>query len=237
MVRRNKQNIFQNKLFIAVAAFVILFTIFWGFYSKNYISIPNQDTSESTNISDETAGWETYNHPEGFYALKYPSSMKVKESFPDSNSACETELIIADIDKGFSDNYQGDIVIDVCNVLEEFYPNAAFSNITGDKEKIISIDNKGGYIKTGEAVFQKTGYKSIIKRLVFFENGKEYTIDFRDLMSPEANPANFDQILSTFKFTDSEGAFCGGFAGTACPEGYACRLDGNYPDAAGKCVK
>jgi len=30
---------------------------------------------------------------------------------------------------------------------------------------------------------------------------------------------------------------CGGIAGLACPKGYYCQLDGDYPDAAGKCVK
>lgn len=34
-----------------------------------------------------------------------------------------------------------------------------------------------------------------------------------------------------------EGEFCGGIAGTPCPNGYTCQLDGNYPDAGGKCKK
>lgn len=34
-----------------------------------------------------------------------------------------------------------------------------------------------------------------------------------------------------------ENSFCGGFAGITCPEGYTCKLDGNYPDAGGKCIK
>ncbi|MCR4313420.1 MAG: hypothetical protein NUV58_04170 [Candidatus Roizmanbacteria bacterium] len=34
-----------------------------------------------------------------------------------------------------------------------------------------------------------------------------------------------------------QGKFCGGIAGILCPEGYDCNLDGNYPDAAGVCVK
>ena len=29
--------------------------------------------------------------------------------------------------------------------------------------------------------------------------------------------------------------FCGGIAGIPCPAGYMCELDGNYPDASGKC--
>ena len=33
------------------------------------------------------------------------------------------------------------------------------------------------------------------------------------------------------------GKFCGGITGKVCPEGYACKLDGNYPDAGGVCIK
>lgn len=32
------------------------------------------------------------------------------------------------------------------------------------------------------------------------------------------------------------GGFCGGIAGIQCPAGEKCKLDGNYPDAGGKCV-
>ncbi|HQT44584.1 MAG TPA: DUF333 domain-containing protein [Candidatus Micrarchaeota archaeon] len=35
----------------------------------------------------------------------------------------------------------------------------------------------------------------------------------------------------------SEGKFCGGLAGFPCPDGYACKLDGDYPDASGTCSK
>ncbi|HLE48995.1 MAG TPA: hypothetical protein VI819_03130 [Patescibacteria group bacterium] len=48
------------------------------------------------------------------------------------------------------------------------------------------------------------------------------------------------QILSTFRFTGTEedsGKFCGGIAGLACPEGYTCIYDGDYPDAGGTCRK
>jgi len=30
---------------------------------------------------------------------------------------------------------------------------------------------------------------------------------------------------------------CGGIAGLTCPDGYKCKLDGNYPDASGTCVE
>ncbi len=34
-----------------------------------------------------------------------------------------------------------------------------------------------------------------------------------------------------------EGGMCGGIAAFQCAEGLYCRMDGDYPDAAGKCVK
>ena len=36
---------------------------------------------------------------------------------------------------------------------------------------------------------------------------------------------------------ESAKQFCGGIAGVECPAGYRCKLDGNYPDAGGICVK
>lgn len=36
---------------------------------------------------------------------------------------------------------------------------------------------------------------------------------------------------------DPVGQFCGGIMGKACPQGYTCKYDGNYPDAGGKCIK
>lgn len=33
------------------------------------------------------------------------------------------------------------------------------------------------------------------------------------------------------------GKFCGGIAAIQCPAGYTCKLDGNYPDAGGRCIK
>lgn len=34
----------------------------------------------------------------------------------------------------------------------------------------------------------------------------------------------------------SPNIFCGGIAGTLCPSGYTCTLEGNYPDASGVCT-
>ena len=66
------------------------------------------------------------------------------------------------------------------------------------------------------------------------------------------NPSGCEKVLTlllpTFKFLNqnqdsknAEGKFCGGIAANLpenqCPSGYKCKIDGNYPDAGGKCVE
>lgn len=53
---------------------------------------------------------------------------------------------------------------------------------------------------------------------------------------------HLQQISDPEKFVDPKqtnaiGQYCGGFAGKICPAGLTCKLDGDYPDASGKCVK
>lgn len=54
--------------------------------------------------------------------------------------------------------------------------------------------------------------------------------------------SHLQQISDPEKFaeqnqTDTLGKTCGGFAGITCSTGLICKLDGDYPDANGKCVK
>lgn len=41
----------------------------------------------------------------------------------------------------------------------------------------------------------------------------------------------------TQEIPEDEPKFCGGIANISCPEGFICKLDGNYPDAGGVCLK
>lgn len=43
-------------------------------------------------------------------------------------------------------------------------------------------------------------------------------------------------LKSCLQKANNEEVFCGGIAGIKCPSGYTCNLDGNYPDAGGKCI-
>lgn len=93
------------------------------------------------------------------------------------------------------------------------------------------------------------------------QDGNEYEIEAIHVISGmyvyeiDLEPRNdntlplFDKFISTFKFTNitpspsigpivtKPGEMCGGIAGIHCPSGYTCKYEGDYPDAAGTCVK
>lgn len=54
------------------------------------------------------------------------------------------------------------------------------------------------------------------------------------LLQKQLNQVINAQAVSS---TSPEGSFCGGIAGTPCPSGYRCALNGKYPDAGGKCQR
>lgn len=150
--------------------------------------------------NDETEKWNTYKNPEGYFTVKYPSTFLSKENKPGPNSACETELILADEASGFSTEYQGDITIDVCQVLKEFYPKAAFSNIEGGEAESITVDGVKGYKKTGEVDLAKLGSKVKVTRVALYSNNKQYTLDLRYIPGHPDLESIFKKILSSFKF-------------------------------------
>ncbi len=55
--------------------------------------------------------------------------------------------------------------------------------------------------------------------------------------APVVSLPTFTPRPSQSPLNQAEGKFCGGIAAVACPIGYECILDGNYPDAGGKCTK
>lgn len=79
-----KQKI-KHPLFIAVAAFIILFVTLFSFYLKNY----NSSNTQITNTSDETANWKTYTNTTHGVSFKYPADWKITKAHSRSK---ETDL-------------------------------------------------------------------------------------------------------------------------------------------------
>ncbi len=122
---------------------------------------------------------------------------------------------------------------------KSFYQSyGSMENITfaGQAAKKISyrkkgIDPKDDHYDQTEIIFKKGAFNYLV-------------VSLHSLCSDCWEGKVGDQIASTFAFTDiitptpfsTENVFCGGIAGIACPDGFKCQLDGNYPDAGGKCV-
>lgn len=176
--------------------------------------IPPKETNVELLISippDETTGWKTYIHKQNFYTFKYPEDQFTLEENPidsNPNSACKTEVVLANRSLGFIKKSMsqyillGDISIDVCKVSKEAFPDAAFSNISGDKIRKTKIDNSDAYIKKGVANMFKLNRKDEVERVVTYKDGMQYSFELRFAVDRPDNKPTFDQILSTFRFTN-----------------------------------
>ena len=81
MASKSRQKI-KHPLFIAAAAFVVLFIVFWSYYSQNY----NSKIDQTPQVSNETADWQTYISDSG-YEVRYPQNLSLKannESFQEA---------------------------------------------------------------------------------------------------------------------------------------------------------
>ncbi len=74
-------------------------------------------------------------------------------------------------------------------------------------------------------------------RDVFIIKGKDY------VYSLSTHPSQKDKLIQSIKLLNANDPenpttlFCGGIRGIACPHGFTCRYDGNYPDSGGVCVE
>lgn len=73
---------------------------------------------------------------------------------------------------------------------------------------------------------------------IFFTKDAE---EYRKQINNYYSKPNKESVSPTSSSTNPEGKFCGGIAANLpeyqCPNGYYCQLDGDYPDASGRCVK
>lgn len=77
------------------------------------------------------------------------------------------------------------------------------------------------------------------KSWVEYEFGKDYSQEKRkSCQNVQCKPCSSpEQGLVCLSGHCQFSPFCGGIAGVECPSGYRCQLEGNYPDAGGKCVR
>ena len=209
----------QASLLFPVLITLLISAIVFGFGGYYYGSSVNQVSNletESISITDSRSNIPSpspkssdislinYVHPEKMYKLEYPSGFIVKENKlgENQNSACHTELILAGSEEELNEKYQGNIVVDVCKVAEQFFPDSQFSNIGGSEATQITLNGNNTYVKSGELDAFKLGSKFQVKRVTTYKNGYAYTFDLRHIPNSPDYSDEFDQILSSFVITN-----------------------------------
>lgn len=200
--------------------------------------------------TDPTANWKTYTSAKYDYEFKYPPTLEEKGNIyggPSSENISPL-LTLADPSTGAEGT---DKPFDGFGMYYVISSKTLLQFVENEKKGLVamarSLDDAGTsrlgkqtslQIGDQEAIMLQ-GYLPFDIRYYYTKLDKGYLI----LAVSEESAGSFtlfDKILSTFKFTDKNSTgdgFCGGIAGIPCPSGYRCLLDGDYPDAGGKCQK
>lgn len=230
---------------------------------KNPAPIPTPSpVSETSPTPDLAANWKTFTNNKFQYSLGYPKDWFI-HSETTSNSEINTAILAnypADNVGGSKTANSNDSDTKLAIRLEITYTkldgvDARFSekekrensqlNPSSDlhianlfTNRLYGSNTEGEHFVSYTASPELDKYLSIhiyVKGVIVSDkiNELENAPEWRDL----------NLIFSSVKFLDTTsidsglGKFCGGIAGVTCPAGYRCKLDGDYPDAGGKCVK
>lgn len=166
---------------------------------------------------------ETYTNDRLSYSIQYPKDCSLRDEYPYQEEGVEQVNIDCSDTTGFIKHDDLRVVIFTNRVALDHYPDYR------ENYKVAEIPAYRDF---------ETNLKSVDHHWAFFHKGDDY-YDI-SLFGGEKYAGFFTQILSTFRFLDtknpSSGQFCGGIAGIPCPTNLHCQLDGNYPDAGGKCI-
>ena len=243
---------------LAIICLVTAATIFFNTFlirnAKNEpIATPSPtDASPAPNDAGETTNWKTFVSSSCGFSLQAPNVFKGKDksvlkvedpSASDIDSVC-LSLLAPDY-AGYLGEPNGGLAIHVHRYLIGSENNGIVIRTISDY--VESVEKKGlpvsgqvnkrygnidgVYFVSSGAYFPEANFTSTQQDYLYnISWNSDYDGDYKKYT---------DQILSTFKFLDqpADGEFCGGIAGIQCPSGFECALDGNYPDAGGKCVK
>ncbi len=239
-------------------------------------SIQPSPTSTPTLTPDSTANWKTYIIKDGKSSIKYPESWVLEDKskevdlYKDGNIQLSQDISISKNGHVFRSYNPMAWGPDVCR-----FPDSPPSEIPSDKFKDFVE------IKAAEFTFRrpKTTESASTNNLIWTICKKEPNLEMFSTAAGFGKtwyetPINYDkellsildQILSTFKFIDSNqksaitpkdkviqndkecadgicilkiesGQSCGRTTDAKCPTEYTCELDGSHPDAGGKCVR
>lgn len=155
----------------------------------------------TTSATDETANWKTYTNEKYGFSFKYPGDWTYK-----TNAGTETLLTIGLFPPSKTEGYEyfGDITINVENsnglTLEDFAKEKNYAsateiewNSTAESEPI-NISGVSG-IKYPQIAGMMPSTISIVK-------SGNYVYEIQDIKPSHQQDGIYDQILSTFEFTN-----------------------------------
>ena len=231
-------------LILILVGIVIIASVAGGayYFGKSQMSKPqppnpmvtSQTPQPTPSPTNEIVNWKTYTNKK--LSFRYPPDWEVSSpEFFGPRIVVEFKykqtplFTLTEVD-----NYKQDTKKPYIS-LNEFIGSSRIDKtkdimISGNPAKQVIDPGEQGHSLPSEEILLFTPDKSSIISL-------HYSKDYYD--QPDSDKM-LDQISATFKFLDqanTEGQFCGGIVGTPCPSGFNCKLDGNFPDAGGKCVK
>lgn len=194
---------FSLLLVVILVAFVI-----GGYfiYQKQFKSVsvfqssPSPIATPTATKSVETANWKTYTNERFKYSFKYPNDLTVRESF-DPNDEIYQTIISNTNSKDFASGDKKVTDEDVFEVVIVNNPSIAATNLDTAKKQYRNAQVTDFTLADQPAfkfIQQGLGTKQIGAITIF--NSKE--IDFNLLSINSKYISYFDQILSTFKFTN-----------------------------------
>ncbi len=207
-------------LVLAGAAYVALAS--W----QNMRTIDEEYVPAFTPRQDDTANWKTYN-VQNVFEIKYPSTLQLVEA----DKTMSHDLYISYATIQIRDDVEIRIMVlhpNSYDTPEDYYKKYIINSERGQK---LTISGRQAWQSEppGNGYFIDT---------VIFNAPNMFEVMYAGGYEPtQSDRLLYNQILSTFKFIDTTGQFCGGIAAVKCPTGYTCKLDGNYPDAGGTCIK
>ena len=210
---------------LAIICLVTAATIFFNTFLIRNAQNPETPNPTPSPQTDETANWKTYVNDDYDFSFQYPENWEFNQV---KNPKDDPDLRPAGIGEFSTFGYPYIRFFDLVDKKSRLKIAVITENLN-NLEKSLNI-NSNTSINGRKVLKYSTGAYVLLEprtNELLWMYGVEYQSKY------------FDHILSTFKFLDQpiEGEFCGGIAGLPCPSGFECVLDGDYPDAGGKCVK